>query len=127
MTKKQWAIVQWCLEYTFIHEDDLGNAKISRGIVDRLVRAGVLDYHAPMNGDEAMWDLSNAAYKELGHDKFTRRQLVHKSTRKQLKSAVVSVPIFRECARCGKFDVLPSEWVDLCPMCLFWQDMKISE
>lgn len=85
MTQKQWAIVQHCLEVTFVHQDDIDSGKISRGIVDRLVMRGVLDFHPAQHGDNNMWDLSNAAYKELRHDKFTRRQLVNKSTNNQRK------------------------------------------
>ena len=32
--------------------------------------------------------------------------------------------IFTECARCGKFAVHPDEWVDLCPSCIFFQNLS---
>ena len=35
--------------------------------------------------------------------------------------------IFTECARCGKFAVLPDEWVDLCPTCIFFQELPIPD
>lgn len=64
-TPKQAWIVRHCIEFELLHKYDIKHYGYSKGIINRLVKEGVLERHEKNQWDDVLYDLSNEWHKRI--------------------------------------------------------------